>query len=54
MQMPKHLSPKFHPVSLGWGPRIYTRVCLMELTCKQKLRNNDDKGKVSDSGVRRT
>lgn len=26
MQMPKHLSPEFHPVSLGWSPEL-TPVC---------------------------
>ena len=24
MQIPKPLSPEFHPVSVVWGPRIYT------------------------------
>lgn len=43
VQIPKHLSPEFIPLRLGWGPRIYTCMCLMQVICKLKWRNSDAK-----------
>ena len=43
MQMPKHLCPKCHPLSLGQSPRTHIRMYLMKFICKPKLRHSNAK-----------
>lgn len=40
MQIPKHLSPEFISLRLGWGPGIYSCVCLMRVIRRRKGRNS--------------